>query len=72
MGTKFRLMKYLINNNLVVPPSKITNLSPQNFTYLKWKYSKEIKYEKCPEKKQLAINNLNDLLGEYTPSKYKL
>ena len=65
----FKLTKYLINSSTIVPSSKLTGISVQTFTFLKWKYSKEIKYEKCPIKKKEAEKNLNDLLGIYSPIK---
>ena len=58
-----KLITYMVKHNYIIPPKRITGLSPQKFVFLKWKYSKEIKYEKCPKKKEEAKKKLAELLG---------
>ena len=57
-----KYLQMMLRNNLYIPPKKITKLAPQEFIFLKWKYSKEIKYAKSLQKKEEAKNFLEKLL----------
>ena len=63
--TVSKLLKYMVKNNYLVPPKKVTGLVSQNFVNLKWQYSKDIKYEKCPKKKEEAKKKLKELMGPF-------
>ena len=54
-------IQVMIRNNLYIPSKKITGLVPQEYIFLKWKYSKEIRYAKNPNTKAIAEINLENL-----------
>ena len=61
---KDKLVKHLVMNNIIVPTKKQINMPVQEYIYLKWKYSTDAKYEKCPIRRKEAIDNLNKLVGK--------
>lgn len=41
-----KYLLFLLRNNIYVPSKKLTGLTPREFIFFKWKYSKEIRYAK--------------------------
>ena len=52
---------FMIKNNMMFPAT--SDITRREYIYLKWKYTKDIQYEQCPEKKQTAQDNLRYLVG---------